>query len=500
MKLKNLKSINLLKLFNLEKVENRIIYALVVILLIVANLFIANISFKYDASYGHAYTLSAGTKAILKKLDDIVTIKFFVSSDIPTRLQPVKTQVSDLLQEYKKENGKIKLQILDPKKDAAAAQEAQQAGIPQLQFSQLESDKYAVTASYFGILLSFGGKNEIIPQATDVSSLEYNVTAAIYKLTNKELAKIGVVGNVSPSDQSGNGISMLENVLNKQFTVSPVDIGGSVPQAIDSTYKTLLVFDANQKTFSEEEIAQIKTYLQNGGKAIVFVDGVWVNDDLTTQETKHNLNSLLSDFGMSLNKDLVLSASSEYVNFGSSSVSFVSPYPFWVKASNFAGISGYFGNISQLTFPWVSSLSLAKKNGINSQWLVQTSKNSWEQKDNFVLNPQNIIPPNQSDLKQLVIAAESKNTQNGDLIVVPSSRFVIDRFLSQSSDNVGFVLNALNNLASGGALSGIRQRSVNYYPLPQIAASQQDLFRYSVILLLPALFALYGVVRLVKRK
>lgn len=447
-------------------------------------------SLRHDFSYGGAYTLSPSTKKILKNLNDIVTIKFFASSDLPTRILPLKNDVVDLLNEYQKENkARITIKVLDPKKDQGAMTEVQQLGIPQLQFSQLEQNKYAVSASYFGIALSFGDKKEILPQVTDIESLEYNLTASIYKLTRKEQVKISIAGRTEGLDPSTDDLATFTSIMKKQFDLSFIDLS----TAIDPIYKMVLIFDDNKKEYSQEEIEKIKAYIDQGGNVAFFVDGVWVQNTLSAILAKHNLFSVLSSYGITLNQDLILSANAELVNFGSGQISFLSPYPFWVKTNVLNPKSSYFSNVQQLTFPWVSSVS-----GGNE--LVRTTKKSWEQKDSFTLTPQTIPEPKVNELKQFVIGSEAKTKNGGAIVVIPSSRFVLEKFLTRTSDNLEFVLNIVNDYASGGALTGIRQRAVSFYPLPDISDNMKDIVKYSNILILPLLFGLYGFLRLMKRR
>lgn len=464
---------------------------------ILINILISPVSFlKYDLSFGNAYTLSTSTRKILKKLNTSMTISFFASSDLPARLLPLKNEVIDLLNEYQKENkGKLTVKILDPKKDQNALRQVGELGIPQLQFSQLEQDKYAVTASYFGIAINYGNQKEILPQVTDIESLEYNLTASIYRLIHKELVKIAVLGKTESFDPASDDLATFKSVLRQQFELDFIDV--SSLKEIDPAYKTILVFDDNRKEYTEEEIQAIKTYIDNGGKALLFVDGVWISDNLATDTAKHNLFSLLSDYGITVNTDLVLSANAELVNFGNSQISFLSPYPFWLKTNIFNAKSSYFSNVRQLTFPWVSSVA-----GGNE--LIKTTNKSWEQKVStasaLVLDPQSIPQPQANELRQFTIVTEKKEKNGGVMMVIPSSRFILEKFLTRTSDNLGLVLNIVNDFASGGALSGIRQRAVSFYPLPDLPDNMKDLFKYGNILVLPLLFSFYGLVRLMKRR
>ena len=490
--LKKIQKINLVKAFNLKQLKISVICTLAIGAFVIFNFVLSPVSFlRYDLSFGKAYTLSASTKKILKNLDDVVTIKFYASSDLPTRLIPLKNEVTDLLNEFKKTNkGRMNVKVLDPKKDQNAAQEVKELGLPELQFSQLEKDKYAVTASYFGIVLSYGDKREILPQVTDTESLEYNLTGAIYKLTKKETIRIGILGQQDNFNPNEDALSQFKKVMQQQYNLSFLDVSSkSAAKVIDTTYKTILVFDTTKKEYDPQEIQAIKIYLDNGGKAIFLVDGVWVEDNLLTAPAKHNMFSLLSDYGIKLNTNLVLSMSAELVNFGTGMVSFLSPYPFWLKTNMFNIKTSYFSNIQQLTFPWVSSLE--------GNALVKTTKQSWEQKDNYMLNPQSISQPQQSDLKEFIITAESKDKK---LVVIPSSRFLLDRFQTRNSGNLEFVLNIVNDYASGGALSGIRQRAVSFYQLPELPDNTKDIFKYANILVPSLLFGLLGAFRLMKRK
>lgn len=499
---KKINELNLNRFFKIQGKERQLIFTVTVLLVLSVNILLSGFSLRYDASAGKAYTLSDSSKKVLHSLDDLVNINFFASSDLPARLIPLKTDVTDTLTEFKKEGkGKLQLNIIDPKKDENSLKKVREAGIPELQFSQLEQDKYAVSTSYFGISLNYGGKQEVIPQVTDLENLEYNLTSAIYKLTNKELVRVGIVGQTNSANPNEDPVLNFRKILGQQFNVESLDLSPEAkPKKIDPAYKLLFVFDSASREYSRDEINLLKNYLNNRGKIVFFTDGVWVSEQLTTAKANHNLFLLFKDYGITLENDLILSTSAELVNFGGNDLSLLIPYPFWFKTNNFNPKITYFSNVSQLTFPWGSSLKLEKKNNFDSQELVKTSNRSWLQKDNFVLNPQEIQAPSENDYKEFVVAAESAKKNGGRIVVIPSSRFVLERYLSANTGNLEFVLNISGNFASGGALSGIRSRAVSFYPLPDLGAPQKDMFKYINILFLPVLFSLWGIVRLLKRR
>lgn len=476
------------------------IFATIILVFILINLLFSTLAVRFDLSFGKAYTLSDSTKKILKHLDDIVNIKFFVSSDLPTRLIPLKTEVADLLNEYQRDSrGKLRVKFLDPKKDEKAASDAKESGIPEIQFSQLDRDKYAVSSSYFGIVISYGDKKEMLPQVTEIESLEYDLTAAIYKLVRVEAIKIGIVGQEDAFNPQEDNLASLKKLLSQQFEIESVSLATD-SGSISTSLKTILILAAGDKRYDTHELKLIKEYLDRKGKAVFFVDGVMISDNLTTSAADHNLFSLLTDYGVTVNKNLLLSSQAELVNFGSQEFSLLVPYPFWIKTDSFDDSVSYFSNLTYVTFPWVSSLTRSEKKDITTKTLIKTGKQSWEQKENFTLNPQTITQPEQKDLKEFIVSILSEKRNGGKIIVIPSSRFVLERYLGRGSGNLEYVLNILNDFASEGVLSGIHARAVSLYPVPDLPESQKDIFKYANIFFLPALFALWGAYRLMKRR
>lgn len=504
--LASLPNVNLISLLRLDKFQKQMIYIVSIAVVVLLNSVMSTVPFRLDLSQGKAYTLSQPTKKILQDLDDVVNIKFYVSSDLPTSVMPLRTDVEYLLTEYKRANDKVQLSIEDPKRSEEAQSDANEAGLREIQFSQMEQDQFAVNTAYFGIVIYHGGEKEVLPQVVEIGDLEYNITSAIYKLSRAEVPRIGFMG--SPQDfmnPQGDTLGLMREVLSKQYDVEDVQIS-SESASIDQELKTLLVFDQNPKIYSEEEQTAIKTYLNNKGKGIFFVDGVWVTDQgmLNATESGSNLPSIVSEYGIEVDKNLILSESAEIVSFGGGQGGFqsVQMYPFWMNTNNFDADSSLFSNINQLVYPWASSLTMKEKKGYTVEGLVKTKGRSWEQSGSYVLMPNDIPQPSEDSFKEYTLTAISRSEEEDgtEVLVVPTSRFIQTQFVQQAPTNLGFILNAVNEFASDGALTGIRQRAVNFYPLPKLPPAQQDIFKYGNILLLPALFAIYGVVRLTRRK
>ena len=87
---------------------------------------------RVDLTEEKMFTLSPGTKAILKKLDTPVQIRFYATQgkDVPVQLKTYAQRVEDILNEYKKYGGnKITIKKLDPQPDSDAEDSAALDGV-----------------------------------------------------------------------------------------------------------------------------------------------------------------------------------------------------------------------------------------------------------------------------------------------------------------------------------------------------------------------------------
>lgn len=452
---------------------------------------------RIDLSRGRAYTLSPATKKVIQKNAKNIDITLYVSSDLPTRILPLRTDVVELLQEYRRGGKNIKVNVIDPKKDTKIVEKLKTLGIPELQFSQLEQNKYQTSSFYFGIVLSQGDKNELIPQVSDYQNLEYNITSAMYRLTRTDMLKVAIVGEQDP-------LFSLKKVLSQQYTVTSVDLTTIKEEDIKTfmtDFSTIILLDNGIIQYSSEEIQLLKKFYESGKNILVFAGGTKIDDrTLSVTQADHNINELTATYGAQIDNNLVLSTSAEYVNFGNETSQFLTPYPFWIRSNLFDTKSGLFSHIQFVTFPWVSSLSLHKNTLASITPLVISSQTSWAQKNNFSLDPNAIPQPTQKDLKQFTLGALIKNKKGGEMVVIPSSRFPYEQYMSRGGGNIDFVLNTVDTLTSSGALAGIRSRIVSFYPLLDISDAQKDMYKYSAILLFPFLWGIFGTMRLMRRK
>ncbi len=260
--------------------------AILVIILIAFNALTGTFKQRVDLTREKAYTLSAGTRAILNKLDSKVKVRFYYSSsaEIPGEFIGLKTyaqHVKDLLDEYKQAaKGKIILEQYDPKPDSDAEDSARLDGV---EGQMLPSgEKF-----YLGLSVSQLDSKEAIPFfAPDRERLlEYDLSRAIASVANPEKPVVGVMSPLpvfgSPMNpmmaRMGQGGGQepwsIIGELKQQYAVKQVEM---TADKIDEAIKVLIVI--HPKEITETAQYALDQFIMRGGKLIAFLDATSIVD------------------------------------------------------------------------------------------------------------------------------------------------------------------------------------------------------------------------------
>lgn len=470
-----------------------------ILLFIFCNLLFLFLPFRIDLSKGKAYSLSLASQNIVKELKMPVTFTLYISSDIPVRVLPLKKDVVDFLKEYKNTNtNKIKFIIKDPKKDTEAKKEAIKEGIPQIQFSEVESDQYKVSTAFFGLVIQYNTEKTIIPQVVNIQTLEYDVSSALFKMSRNIPQTISFVHFPIPADSNKDAFFSFKQIIDKQYTTAELPTNTQKDTLLFSnSNQVALVYAGKESLFNDNDSKQLDLFLQSGGNIILFADGITISDTLAVSPAKHNLFTFLKKHGLILHKDLVLSYDAQTATFATDKGAFVVRYPLWVLTNVFYKKSMDFENISQLMFPWASSITTTqnKKGTI----LTSSTKTSWRQTENFIVMPNKIPSPDKSSQQSIPLILETKQNR-GILTLIPTSHFVKEQFLNQSSGNIEFIVNLVNRYSSAGALSGIQSRANQTSPIRRITSQEKDIVRYMILFTTPVIFMVCGFLRMIQRK
>lgn len=267
------------------------------VILIAANLILSGVRQRIDLTKEKAYTLSAGTRAILGKLDTPVKIRFYCSQSSSASpetvfLKSYARKVEDLLIEYKQAaKGKIIIEKYDPKPDSDAEDSARLDGVQGAPLSSGEP-------FYLGLAVSMLDAKEAIPfcQPTRERMLEYDISRAITRVINPEKPIVGIMSALPvfgmPSNpmmmqmgQRGQPAWALVTELRNDFSVK--NIGMDVDK-IEDDVKVLIVI--HPKDISDKAQFAIDQFVLRGGKLIAFLDANSLIDS-------RNQNQMMAQMG-----------------------------------------------------------------------------------------------------------------------------------------------------------------------------------------------------------
>lgn len=229
---------------------------------------------RIDLTENELYTLTDGTRNIIKNIEEPVTMYLFysdkASEDVP-QLRTYATRVKELLKEYEQlSNGNIVLNIVDP---LPFSEEEDQAGSFGLQAIPVGATGENV---YFGLAASNAvGDTEVLPffQPQREQFLEYDVSKLLSTLSNPKKTVVGVITQLSifggfdmQTTQMTKAWAIIAQ-MRQLFEVKQLDV---TTDLIDADVDILMV--VHPKTLTEPTQYAIDQFVMRGGKAIFFVD------------------------------------------------------------------------------------------------------------------------------------------------------------------------------------------------------------------------------------
>jgi len=251
---------------------------LMAIALLIAVNIVSNTSFKsmrLDLTENRLYTLSDGTRNILKSLEEPISLRFFLSQKLATSLPGISNysvRVRELLEEYRRAaGGKIKLMIIDPEPFSEAEDSAEGYGLQGIPVNKSN------TRFYFGLVGTNSTDDEdTIPffSPNREEFLEYDLTKLVYQLVNPKQKVVGIMSTLpiqGAKDQNplatNDSAWMIVDQIRKVFKIRT--IATDVKEIEDDIDILMLV---HPKDLSDATLYAIDQFVLKGGKAIVFAD------------------------------------------------------------------------------------------------------------------------------------------------------------------------------------------------------------------------------------
>jgi ABC-type uncharacterized transport system involved in gliding motility auxiliary subunit len=480
---------------------------------------------RLDLTQTGAFTLAKGTKNIIAKVEEPITLKFFYSKKIAADYAQINAyagRVHDLLEEYAaRSHGKIILEDVDAEPFTPAEDEASADG---LSGAPTESGDTV----YFGLVGSntIAGRETIPFFSQDREPyLEYDITSLIYRLSTPKKAELGIITSL-PLDTGAGGMMaamqgqaqpfMIYQELNQTYTTKMLDPGfTSIPRDID------VLMIAQPGNLTPQQNFAIDQFVLGGGRALVFVDP---NSELMAASqppggepagpTSSDLPQLFHAWGIAYNPGKVLGdrLRAQAVQVQSEGGPAVVRYPLWLQLTqgDFDSNDQVTANLQTLNLASVGALAQAKGATTNFEPLVSSSNEaSLLDAMDVKLNPrpQDLMAQIEPTGQRYTIAARisgpvksafpkgvpgaagphltvSKGPIN--VIVMADSDIFDDKFwvhvenlygkkmAAPFADNAAFVLNAVENLTGSNDLISLRTRAANNRPFVVVQKMQAE--------------------------
>ena len=225
-----------------------------------------------DLTEGNLYTLSDGTKRILRELDSPVRLKLYLSQGeaVPVQLRSFAQRVEDLVREFQAASGgNLRVERYNPRPDSEEEDAAQLDGMePQQLFS---GEQF-----YLGLAVSQLDRKQAIPAITPQRErlLEYDLIRAIARVGKPERPTIGLMAGLpvmgerfNPFTRQSSEPWVLANELRREFEVKEVPMNA---KEIDKSIGVLLLIHPRDPQ-PQLEYA-LDQFVLRGGKLIAFVD------------------------------------------------------------------------------------------------------------------------------------------------------------------------------------------------------------------------------------
>jgi ABC-type uncharacterized transport system involved in gliding motility auxiliary subunit len=419
----------------------------------------------FDTTANKRFTLSDETQKIIKGLKGDATITYFDTKSGFSAAQA-------LLDRYKNLSNKIQVQYVDVERQPTLAR------------------SYGVRTAGTAFV-ELAGRKE---QAKTFD--EEGLTGAFLKVLKGERTVCVIKGNGErPLEQStADSLSFFKKLLERDnYAVQAVTLldKTAVPQSC-----SVVVVAGPQNDYTANEVSDLKTYVENGGRAMFLLDPP-LNFGREHIADNTGLTDLLASWGVTVDKDLVLEQNpmGQLVGVGPETplVSDYQTHPI-------------VNDLKEHVVGFQISRSLDIKNAPKTTVTKLFSTSDAAIADTNMTKQPDTISPADTRKGPFVLGAAGtydtgKPSDPGRFVVIGNSSFVDDGGVAgiPFQSNRDLALNAINWLSSDEDLISIRPKEADNRTF-SANASQMATFQYTVLFAIPLMIIVAGVSIYLKRR
>lgn len=311
-----------------QKISRRLDLILLFAITVVVN-FLGGIYYhRFDLTEEKRYSLSPASKSFMRNLEDVVTVRVFLTGKLPSGFKELENATKDILNEFKAYAGsKLEYEFVDMSKFDKETQEKLgkeliEFGLNPINLREISSGEEVQKIIFPGALVTYQGVSVAVTLLENqvgygqfeilnnsIILLEYKLANTIQKLqqTRQPMVAFTQGHGEPPLPYMGDLIKSLQQ---DNFGIAAIDLneGYRIDPIVD-----VLVVAKPTEPFSEKIKFKIDQYIMRGGKVFWLLDVMGMDMDslqgtdfFMAQERPLNLETdMLYKYGVRVNYNLV---------------------------------------------------------------------------------------------------------------------------------------------------------------------------------------------------
>ena len=468
----------------------------------------SSIGGRIDLTEDKLFTLSPATAEILEGLDDILTLELFESREPPVQVAITARDVGDFLEDFASgSDGDVKLVRRFPADDEDEARKAQLAGVPPVQFNVQSQGELQIKTGYLGLAMTYVDKRQVIPYVTSFDGFEYQLASIANRMLEEDKKTVAFLighGEAGPSA----GYRTFAGLLLDSYRVREID--ATEDPNIDLSDVDVLIVGGPTSSIPDETASAIRQYLIGGGKAMIMVNSVVIDQSrLIASKNRNSFGYLPEEFGIIVEDDLVFDLqSNETLSFNTGVGSVFLPYPFWMRVP--VTDRKVTGNVGSVLLPWASSVGIAEseRGRVEVVPLLETTEFAAIDFNYGDVRPNSPVfeEITRANFVQALMGAAivQRDTPGGQdayrLVVFGDSEWLTDGVLPRAQENVALGLNLVDWLAQEDTLAEVRSKVVSSRDLLFTSSTHKSVSQWANVAGVPLLIVVVGLVRSLRRR
>lgn len=428
---------------------------------------------QFDISAAQLYSLTADTKAVVTNLDQDVTI-YWIS-----QAGQEDTVIEKLLDRYEELSDHITVLKRDPDVYPTFAQQYTDETVTNnsLVVESGERNRYI---GYDDIYQYDTGNYYSTGSVSQVFDGEGQITSAINYVVRTDLPQVYLLsghGEAELSQSFTDALTRANYETVADFSLLNVD---AVPEDCDA-----LLINAPTSDISGEELAMLQSYVQGGGRLLVF-SGPQQDTDLP------NLNALLADYGVTVTDGVVVDPNRDYY-------AFTAPYVLMPEIQQSDITQPLLDGSYNIIVPIAQGLTVGDTTAGAVTPLLQTSADSFSKAAGYAMST---YEKEDGDVDgPFTLAVSIEDSAAGGRVLWVASDYLLDEQYNAFSAgaNLDFVMNGLSWMIGETDAVSIRSKSLDYNYLT-ISASSATWLKICMIGIIPVCFLLLGVDEVLRRR